>query len=212
MKTKQTLISVAALSIGLLAASGVNASSITVYVDGRSGPWDIAANPSFSYGVFANGVADSHLAPTSVSNASGLQFVAGNSLSIQYVSGSANAGGGGIYNDANGATWWPADSGAPGQYIAGDNYLEQLVGVFANSGGVIVGSPFTIGNGPVLVVIPNGSTQLLMGFNDGWYNDNGAGLYMNVTEVPSAVPVPAAAWLLGSGLLGLIGVARRKTA
>ncbi|HEY9199451.1 MAG TPA: VPLPA-CTERM sorting domain-containing protein [Gammaproteobacteria bacterium] len=28
----------------------------------------------------------------------------------------------------------------------------------------------------------------------------------------SAVPVPAAAWLLGSGLLGLIGVARRRTA
>ena len=30
------------------------------------------------------------------------------------------------------------------------------------------------------------------------------------TEV-SAVPVPAAAWLFGSGLIGLIGVARRKT-
>lgn len=29
---------------------------------------------------------------------------------------------------------------------------------------------------------------------------------------PSSVPVPSAAWLLGSGLLGLIGVARRKTA
>ena len=27
---------------------------------------------------------------------------------------------------------------------------------------------------------------------------------------PSAVPVPAAVWLLGSGLLGLIGVARRN--
>lgn len=27
---------------------------------------------------------------------------------------------------------------------------------------------------------------------------------------PSAVPVPAAAWLLGSGLVGLMGVARRK--
>lgn len=27
---------------------------------------------------------------------------------------------------------------------------------------------------------------------------------------PSAVPVPAAAWLLGSGLLGLVGAARRK--
>lgn len=28
---------------------------------------------------------------------------------------------------------------------------------------------------------------------------------------PSAVPVPAAAWLFGSGLLGLVGIARRKT-
>lgn len=32
----------------------------------------------------------------------------------------------------------------------------------------------------------------------------------NLTLTPSNVPVPAAAWLLGSGLLGLIGVARRK--
>lgn len=31
-----------------------------------------------------------------------------------------------------------------------------------------------------------------------------------VRDVPASVPVPAAAWLLGSGLLGLIGVARRK--
>lgn len=29
--------------------------------------------------------------------------------------------------------------------------------------------------------------------------------------MPSAVPVPAAAWLLGSGLLGLVGVSRRKS-
>ena len=31
-------------------------------------------------------------------------------------------------------------------------------------------------------------------------------------EYTSAVPVPAAVWLFGSGLLGLIGIARRKTA
>lgn len=32
--------------------------------------------------------------------------------------------------------------------------------------------------------------------------------YLEIT--PSAVPVPAAVWLFGSGLLGLVGVARRK--
>ena len=35
---------------------------------------------------------------------------------------------------------------------------------------------------------------------------------MTATAKPSAVPVPAAVWLLGSGLLGLVGVARRKKA
>lgn len=33
-----------------------------------------------------------------------------------------------------------------------------------------------------------------------------------VLQVPSAVPIPAAAWLFGSGLLGLAGVARQKKA
>ena len=33
---------------------------------------------------------------------------------------------------------------------------------------------------------------------------------VSVTADVSAVPVPAAAWLFGSGLLGLVGVARRK--
>ncbi|TCV89528.1 VPLPA-CTERM sorting domain-containing protein [Sulfurirhabdus autotrophica] len=31
-----------------------------------------------------------------------------------------------------------------------------------------------------------------------------------VSPAPSAVPVPAAVWLLGSGLIGMVGVARRK--
>lgn len=39
--------------------------------------------------------------------------------------------------------------------------------------------------------------------------DIGSGNSMTVTSI-SAVPVPAAAWLFGSGLLGLIGVARKK--
>lgn len=59
---------------------------------------------------------------------------------------------------------------------------------------------------------------------DGWYFDSGLGYFdaddgdsgiVNGTWVDfsmSPVPVPAAAWLLGSGLLGLVGIARRKAA
>ncbi|MFV9616891.1 MAG: VPLPA-CTERM sorting domain-containing protein, partial [Gammaproteobacteria bacterium] len=36
------------------------------------------------------------------------------------------------------------------------------------------------------------------------------GLVTSIDAVPTVVPVPAAAWLFGSGLLGLVGVARRK--
>jgi hypothetical protein len=33
---------------------------------------------------------------------------------------------------------------------------------------------------------------------------------LNLTVVPTVVPVPAAVWLFGSGLMGLAGIARRK--
>ena len=39
---------------------------------------------------------------------------------------------------------------------------------------------------------------------------NGTLNYTAASAAVSAVPVPAAAWLLGSGLVGLVGVARRK--
>jgi len=34
----------------------------------------------------------------------------------------------------------------------------------------------------------------------------------SISPVVSTVPIPAAVWLFGSGLLGLVGVARRKKA
>lgn len=40
----------------------------------------------------------------------------------------------------------------------------------------------------------------------------GSGIEVDHLQYGSAIPVPAAAWLLGSGLLGLVGVARRKVA
>jgi hypothetical protein len=195
-----------ALSLG----SAAYAEDATLFVDGRSGPWNISTNTSFNYGVVNGGVPDSHLGPTSVSSASGLPFVVGDSLTVQYVSGLADAGGAHELSDANGRTWWIADADAPGQYIPGTNYLEQLVGTFADSSGSIVGSPFTIGNGPLSVIIPTGATQLLMGFNDAWYNDNGAGnLNVKVTEV-AAIPEPGTYVMMLTGLVVLGFAAQRR--
>ncbi len=45
-------------------------------------------------------------------------------------------------------------------------------------------------------------------------NDFGADVFSAIlpeTAAPSAVPIPAAVWLLGSGLIGLMGFARRKS-
>jgi len=43
--------------------------------------------------------------------------------------------------------------------------------------------------------------------------DNGGAIFLdNASLEVSAVPVPAAVWLFGSGLLGLVGVARRRKA
>lgn len=44
-----------------------------------------------------------------------------------------------------------------------------------------------------------------------WYGLPGAPENGDQLVVRSVVPIPSALWLFGSGLLGLIGVARRKT-
>lgn len=44
------------------------------------------------------------------------------------------------------------------------------------------------------------------------YLDIGSGNSMHVVSVVTTVPIPAAVWLFGSGLLGLLGVARRRKA
>jgi hypothetical protein len=43
------------------------------------------------------------------------------------------------------------------------------------------------------------------------YVDIGSGNSMTVTSI-SAVPIPAAVWLFGSGLLGLMSMVRRRIA
>ena len=54
--------------------------------------------------------------------------------------------------------------------------------------------------------------NLTFGFGATAANYNGSGIFYDNLEFAevSAVPVPAAVWLFGSGLLGLVGVARRR--
>jgi hypothetical protein len=50
--------------------------------------------------------------------------------------------------------------------------------------------------------------------NTWWWGDDApeTGTLAVTVEAPSAVPIPAAAWLFGSAILGLLGIARRKKA
>jgi hypothetical protein len=45
-----------------------------------------------------------------------------------------------------------------------------------------------------------------------WRNEDGSQSGSLISDNLSAVPLPAAAWLFGSALLGLVGIARRKRA
>lgn len=65
------------------------------------------------------------------------------------------------------------------------------------SSGQSISAPIAPGNYYALV---HGTTSGLGGGN----------YTIAMTSTPAPVPVPAAAWLLGSGLLGLAGIARRK--
>ena len=74
---------------------------------------------------------------------------------------------------------------------------------------------YTLNQGPA----PIATTAGVFGITDGPFEgiqvhlDIGSGNSLYVTSIESSeVPVPAAVWLLGSGLLGLLGLARRRTA
>jgi hypothetical protein len=155
------------------------------FVSGAAGVWDVTVNPDRHYGradgppgpatpVF--GVRGSPIDPWAV----------GGRITVTYVSGTPLAGANGtaLGNGGLGVPGWapivaPCTS-SPGCYTGEpETYLEQLIGAFIDKKGVVVGTPFVMNN-LWTGIIPEGATQLLMGFNDDYYADNGDGIFVDV--------------------------------
>lgn len=167
---------------------------VIVAVDSHAGPWLQSLNPAYDYGAHDNA------APTVVNSAnSGISFTAGNTITITYMSGLVSAGGSLPYTDANGDTTSKYGCGPgltePNKFhlpcfytdLSRKTHLMALIGVFADSDGVIVGQPFTIGDGPYTVAIPAGATQLQMGVNDDIFYDNMGSWVIQVAHYGSTV-------------------------
>jgi len=76
--------------------------------------------------------------------------------------------------------------------------------------GVDIWEPNVISLGIDSAVTPGlGLDALCLAIDIGCYANYYVEAFVNVAEIPE-VPVPAALWLFGSGLLGLVGVSRRK--
>jgi len=87
---------------------------------------------------------------------------------------------------------------------------------FGNFGGLAASGPTLVGS-LSFTGINLGTSSLAMADNDlpagAWFSTDGSPIVMTYdgsSVTVSAIPVPAAVWLFGSGLLGLIGVTRRR--
>jgi hypothetical protein len=172
------LILVAGSSLFLSLSVRAQASGPGVYfVDAKSGPWDISTNPSYPYGVLG----DEHLAPTVIKDLRLLRSL----VTIQYLSGTAYAN---AVITGNGAEGSPSSinvppcKDAPGCYSGSTTRLVQLLAVFADAEGKIIGGPFPVTNAPITARAPPRARQLFLGFNDGYYQDNAGGVSVRVSE------------------------------
>src|ERR1700677_3504351 len=205
-------VAAGALAIALCSAPAW-AGSVDVTVDSHVGPWSQASNPALDYGVHDN------TGPTVVA------VTPGENLTISYLSGLTSAFGGTPTVDANGYVGGAFGSGVglsgigssgtpfPSFFIDPTNtgpdiWLAELIGDFA-TGGVVVGTPFAIGDGPFAIMVPAGVTQLQLGVNDDIYSDNTGSLLIQVAGV-SGVPEPATWTLLTIGVFGLGALLRNR--
>ncbi len=158
---------------GTMASPGANVTVVcgtnvvSLSIPSTSGPWLVSANPSKPYSSY------SASAPVVVL-LSTYSLTVGNTIYLKCTGGSGG--------------FWTADhpcisdvmtnintTDNPTYYIPGyadPDHEAQIIGVFANSSGVVIGSPFIISEITKSVVIPSGATRIQFGINDNYHADN----------------------------------------
>lgn len=160
----------------------VKEESFDVIVNSKSVPWNSAINKSKDFSLKTK----KHDAQASPSI---LKVKTGNNLTIQYMLGDVYADRKGHPERKTDADGYPKAMNTyvgclPSFYINDQINHMALIGTFADSNGVIVGSPFLIGNGPVNLIVPEGAEQLQLGINDNLFRDN-SGLFIVKVSINS---------------------------
>jgi len=150
--------------------------------------------------------------PSSTTNA-GVRQIANNAVS--YMGTLVDNG---LVNDTSGAEY--ISTGTDGSDAAGTLIAAPLTSLFPSGISTNYGSAYfwlgtAVSTGSNAVAASweqysNGNQATMTLASDGSLIYNVAAF--SAPPAPSAVPVPAAAWLMGSGLVGLIGAARRRKA
>jgi hypothetical protein len=190
-----------------------------VTVNGPDMPWtwvNGGLNTSDQFGI------NDGAGPVVISAANGFAFNSGDILTLIYLRGLVSVGSSFPSTDAKGDTADAVNNGTgstgqrfPSFYMNPATYpinLGELVGTFADGSGVIVGTPFAIGDGPDSVTIPAGATRLQLGVNDDRFADNVGSWDIQVSGPGpvSGVPEPSTAALCGFALVCLRFVVCRR--
>jgi hypothetical protein len=193
MMNKKAIAAIVGTAMGLsVAATSIQAASLTSLV---------ITSGTFQMGVFTP-------VANTITSFSGANLIAGaipagfDTTVAQFTAAASSPiawdfNGGGTF--VNSFTTAASSGDETGGVMSGTiNITDNWNGTDFAQGGAFTGT----GNGSTFSI---NWTSLIVG---GPFN-NQIGTY-NVSGTYSVVPVPAAAWLMGSGLVGLVGVARRR--